>query len=361
MKKSSRIFKEGKYLEKSDYVYLRSLASMKIEDDGLAIYSRGKLGIGDFDKYLIDNVRPETRHIIVPNWMGVFHEGVFDWLDSHGITLTFLHRDFTSSNSHVPNSSKNNGITLKRLQYGLNWDTSYPFVQWLLKKKIQGQRDNLLALGSESYKRLDGLVESIPKSPTLRARGRDSKDTLTNISKEECMGIEGLASKLYWDTLKDIKIHWVKPSLPCDRFVTIGERQGLEGRNGRHAVSPFHAVLNYVGGLGVVRLRIAIKGLGLDGDVGVFHSDHEYRESLLYDLLEVMRPEYERMLLELFTIGEKMEVSQFTYMRDTGRVIVGKPLRMELLKMFDGCLSQTAKDVTAKYLAWLQGNGQALS
>lgn len=357
---------------KEDYLFFPSLVSMKIEDDGLTILTRRNFekenqNLEDssitWEKYHIDNSHPQTSHIIVPNWMGVFHEGVFDWLDSHGVTLSFMHKDFSLGNSFIPRPMKSNNISLKRLQYGMTWERSYPFLKKILERKISGESENLSNMGLESVAtRLITVMKSLPVDTSLA-------------SQLEVMSIEGLASGLYWNELKTFKIHWnldKGEKLPTNRFATVGERAGLQGRNGRYAISPFHAILNYVGGLAITRLRIAVKGMGLDGDVGFFHADDEYRESLLYDLVEGLRPIYEGKLLNMYIYHNEnipkgnrkrrghgmtipgLRLKDFTYFRDTGRVVLGKDLRVNLLQIFDGDLMLRSKDVVAEYRGYLE-------
>ncbi|MCY0899990.1 MAG: CRISPR-associated endonuclease Cas1 [Firmicutes bacterium] len=86
---------------------------------------------------------------------------------------------------------------------------------------------------------------------------------------------------------------------------------------GLDPVRPFHSMLNYVLGLAIVRLRIATIGLELDSDVGIYHEDDEYRESLLYDLVEPLRARIERLLIEQCLAG--LKVGWFTYVAQTGR------------------------------------------
>jgi CRISPR/Cas system-associated endonuclease Cas1 len=183
--------------------------------------------------------------------------------------------------------------------------------------------------------RLEALKEAIPN---------------TVVERDRLMGIEGLASQVYWETLSRVEINWDKKHV-LTRFMTIGERQGLVGRNGRHAIRPFHSMLNYVLGLAIVRLRIACIGLELDTEVGIYHEDDEYRESLLYDLVEAMRARIERGLIEMCMEG--LEVGWFTYVAQTGRVALVADLRRRLLEVWDKALMGMAYEEVKGFKGWM--------
>lgn len=55
-------------------------------------------------------------------------------------------------------------------------------------------------------------------------------------------------------------------------------------------MSPGGSLLNYLYGLAVVEMRIALSSAGLDPGIGIFHVDRENRDSLTYDALEAIRP-----------------------------------------------------------------------
>ena len=315
-------------LGEREFIFFPGLVSMRVGKEALEVVTFSEpIQAETWFVYEIKNVRPRIKHVIVPTWKGVYHDGVFTWLNQHGITLTFLHEDFSTSHSFVPKPYARNGIHVRRLQYGLTWDMRYDMARDLMQRKIKGQMDNLDWLGfTEARKRLEALKEAIPK---------------TVVERDKLMGIEGLASQIYWEALSEVPITWDKRHV-LTRFMTIGERQGLIGRNGRHAIRPFHSMLNYVLGLAIVRLRIACIGLELDSDVGIYHEDDEYRESLLYDLVEPLRARLERGLIEQCQRG--LEVNWFTYVAQTGRVALVADLRKRLLEAWDKELLRLAYD-----------------
>lgn len=81
-------------------------------------------------------------------------------------------------------------------------------------------------------------------------------------------------------------------------------------RNGnRYAADPVNAILNYAYGVLEGQCRTALTSLGFDIACGVLHSDRDDRDSLVYDLMEPLRPAVDGSALNLlrktsFTYGD---------------------------------------------------------
>jgi hypothetical protein len=87
--------------------------------------------------------------------------------------------------------------------------------------------------------------------------------------------------------LQKIPGHW--------RFV--GSRQSPLTGGPRLAVTPVHAILNYCFALLEAETRLATSSLGLDPGLGLgLHTDTADRSSLVFDVLEPVRPEVEKWL-----------------------------------------------------------------
>jgi hypothetical protein len=69
----------------------------------------------------------------------------------------------------------------------------------------------------------------------------------------------------------------------------------------RLAANPANAILNYLFALIEAEASLACHAVGLDRGIGLLHADQKARDSLALDLMEPIRPEAERYLLELLT------------------------------------------------------------
>jgi CRISPR associated protein Cas1 len=85
-----------------------------------------------------------------------------------------------------------------------------------------------------------------------------------------------------------------------EHWTTFGSRTSLlsSGRP-RRAITPGNATLNYLFAIAESEVRAACIAAGLDLGLGLFHTDTLNRDSLVFDLLEPVRPAVESWLLEL--------------------------------------------------------------
>ena len=65
------------------------------------------------------------------------------------------------------------------------------------------------------------------------------------------------------------------------------------------AVDPANAILNYSYGVLEAQCRQALATEGFDLGCGFLHADKQYRDSLVYDLMELFRPGVEALVLGL--------------------------------------------------------------
>lgn len=136
------------------------------------------------------------------------------------------------------------------------------------------------------------------------------RDVATDIQRaqtpEECRTMEGEAARRYFDAWtadgrvtvrfcendrENVPAHWL-------RFGGRASRATVR-RSARNATDPVNAILNYLYAIAASECRIAIIAMGLDPGLGFLHNDKPGRDSLVYDLLEVVRPSVERWALEL--------------------------------------------------------------
>ena len=83
------------------------------------------------------------------------------------------------------------------------------------------------------------------------------------------------------------------------RLRFVGSRQSPLSGGPRLAVTPAHAILNYCFALAEAETRLAISALGMDAGLGLgLHTDTANRDSLVFDVLEPVRPQVETWLLD---------------------------------------------------------------
>jgi CRISPR-associated endonuclease Cas1 len=112
--------------------------------------------------------------------------------------------------------------------------------------------------------------------------------------------LEANAAAAYFAAWRDIPVLWPRADarrVP-DHWRSVGSRRSPLTGGPRLAVTPVHAILNYCFALLESETRLALAAVGLDVGLGLgLHTDTPNRDSLVFDVLEPMRPEIEEWVL----------------------------------------------------------------
>jgi hypothetical protein len=116
--------------------------------------------------------------------------------------------------------------------------------------------------------------------------------------------LEAHAAVAYFATWRNIPVMWPKADLPRipAHWRTVGSRHSPLSGGPRLAITPVHAILNYCFALLESESRLALAAVGLDPGLGFgLHTDTPNRDSLALDVLEPVRPEVEKWVLNWIT------------------------------------------------------------
>lgn len=112
--------------------------------------------------------------------------------------------------------------------------------------------------------------------------------------------LEAHAAGAYFEAWHDVPVIWPKQDvrrIPA-HWCTAGSRRSPLTGGPRLAVTPVHALLNYCFALLESETRMAVCALGLDAGLGLgLHTDTPNRDSLVFDVLEPIRPKVESWVL----------------------------------------------------------------
>jgi len=181
-----------------------------------------------------------------------------------------------------------------------------PIANWLLHIKTVSQLDTL-----RKHPELDcGKIANLKKAAC-------SKYQFTDI--QLLMAEEGRLAIEYFSAFTDYPLKWNKSqskSLP-PHWLKVTERTSLisPNKNGRHATSPYHSLLNYALSLLETQVRRELNIVGLDPAGGYLHSDKLYRDSLVYDLMEAHRATVDHLVLN-FIQKNTLQPCDFILMAD---------------------------------------------
>jgi CRISPR-associated protein Cas1 len=95
-----------------------------------------------------------------------------------------------------------------------------------------------------------------------------------------------------WSTSEHVPQHWR----------SLGPRTSLFGRGARGATTPGQALRNFLGGLAAAEIAVGCRAIGLDPGMGIgLHHDIKGRESLVWEVMEAVRPTLDLLALEIIS------------------------------------------------------------
>jgi len=153
-----------------------------------------------------------------------------------------------------------------------------------IETKINNQMDFLKDLKKNRPEQRAELDEYIANIESMKAQLLELDGTLDE-KRGSIMGIEGMASRYYFDALSFI----------------MPEKWKFEGRSRNPAVDGFNCLLNYGYGVLYSMVEKACIISGLDPYVGFMHTDNYNKKSLVFDLIEMYRIHADRTVVNLFS------------------------------------------------------------
>lgn len=165
------------------------------------------------------------------------------------------------------------------------------------------------------------VAASLQNPVRIRVPGLSRAKTTTDL-----LAVEAEIASQYWQACHQIPLRFAANQLSriAEHWTIFGQRSSPITGTPRMAGSPAGAMLNFLYAILVAEARLACLAMGLDPGLGVYHVDKPGRDSLVYDLIEPIRPAVDEWLFKLFeehvfTIGDFAETRR-------GAVRVNPPL-----------------------------------
>lgn len=153
---------------------------------------------------------------------------------------------------------------------------SHDAVGWIkdvIRQKIENQQALLLMMPAATEKERALIDKSIRRLEDYRAKVAQAEGRVVSDLAPTLRGWEGLASKIYFDTLN----------------VFIPEEYRFDRRTQHPATDVANALLNYGYGVLYGKIEGALIKAGVDPYIGVMHRDDYNRPVLVYDVIELYR------------------------------------------------------------------------
>ncbi|MCF6148685.1 MAG: CRISPR-associated endonuclease Cas1 [Candidatus Kuenenia sp.] len=179
-------------------------------------------------------------------------------------------------------------IRRRQLEIADTKDGVHLALEWV-KKKFDNQIDLLTRLRESRSRKSAEITAYIEKLRNCR----NSLDSLvppetTGIGIDDVrgsvMGIEGSGGRIYFEAVSFL----------------MPDRYKFKGRSRNPAQDEFNALLNYAYGILYSKVEKACIIAGLDPYVGIIHTDHYNKKSLVFDLIENFRIWADETVIKIF-------------------------------------------------------------
>lgn len=258
---------------------------------------RGRLmvedGIGNSRRrFLVHRATGNLKRLVVLGHTGSISLDAIRWL--HDVGAGYVQIDSDGQLLAAWGSASYDQPRLRRAQAkALGTDQGLTIAKVLIDAKLTGQLSTLDYVATrvpvDGAHRAD-LSSCIPRVPRARDDG-------------ELRQVESDGAAAYWSAWAKVPIRFIErdqPKVPR-HWLTFGNRtSGLKG-GPRAATTPINAMLNYAYALAEAEAVVAAQAVGMLPDLGVFHYDHRFRNSLAADLMEPVRPDVDRYVFDLLS------------------------------------------------------------
>ncbi len=261
--------------------------SISVDDDCLVI--RNGITIADLNP-------SESRHargvhglqwVILDTYNGMLTVDALRWLHAQGVGLLLIH----GLNVQVLHEFQKPVVSLRRKQY---CSDSLTVARYILKGKFAG----IL----ECFPSIDNADEY---HDLIHGDGLDGVTDIQNL-----ILLEGRIARSYWD-FQRFNLNSFK-KFP-DWWREFNNRaSGINTPSNKNATHPINAILNYGYAVAAGMIKKKAMMIGLDVACGSLHADNDRRDSLTYDLLELLRADVDKILLHGFARKQKFRRTDFS-------------------------------------------------
>jgi CRISPR-associated endonuclease Cas1 len=259
------------------------------------------------------------RRLVVGAQSGMITLDAIAWCQALGVAIVVVDQDGEVVLS--PGSYGHDDARLRRVQGTASDELAVSIAIGLIGAKILGQA----SVAAASLDRPD-VAETL-------AHIAAALDDAASI--DEVRQLEATAAACYFGA-------WVDHPTAAPRFTVAdtkrvpthwchydGRRSLLtKGNSNRKAERPTNAVLNYLYRIAAIEARLACVAVGLDPGLGVLHMDASGRDSLVLDVIEPVRPQVERFVIDL--MAEATFTRKDFIERSDGSVRIGPALAQRL-------------------------------
>ncbi len=180
----------------------------------------------------------------------------------------------------------------------------FEFSKWLILEKIRN-----------SYEMIKSISANAPEARPMLQKIKEQVDTLKKNPPKTLgllLAVEGIAAAAYFRYWYTLHLKWRgigRKPIPVE-WERVGTRIGSTRKSNQFAVHPINAILNYAYGILENQVRGHILAAGADPTIGYIHANNGDRSSLVFDLMEPVRPVMDKRVLE-FALNQTFSPDDF--------------------------------------------------
>ena len=254
------------------------------------------------------------KRIVVVDGTGDLTLDAIDWLAEQGVTLVRLKWDGTpiaaiGADGMLFDRDKVNWQVAQRSNEAARLAFAVPLIQAKADASLHNLEHQFPPFHSKmrAIRVIREAVQELHRKPP---------DTIN-----ELLRIEGRIAAIYFNSWRSLNLKWKGlRQLPIpEHWQTFRARTSLRETvtlSNRNATHPINAMLNYAYGLLESHVRIGVLADGYDPVEGILHSRATRdRHSLVFDLMEPLRPVVDRAIIEL-VLNETYSAKDFVVQSD---------------------------------------------
>jgi CRISPR-associated protein Cas1 len=237
--------------------------------------------------------RQLPSRIVILDGDGSITFDALEWLSVQGVTLVQINWRGEISSIGGTDYSANPDLVKRQLEIRDNGE-GFEFSKWLILKKIENCHETIKRISDNSpdaeliLQKIENQISGLKKNPP---------DNLNSL-----LAVEGIAAAAYFRYWYTLSLKWKgigRKPVPQE-WLRVGTRIGCNNSN-QFALHPVNAILNYVYAVLENQVRAQILSAGVDPTISYMHSGGNSRPSLVFDLMEPVRPVMDQKILEFIT------------------------------------------------------------
>ena len=228
----------------------------------------------------------DLRRLVVLGHSGTISFDALQWITDIGAAFVQIDSDGRVLTAAGPTGLRDSRLRRNQAQAVEN-GVGLTIAKELVHQKLTGQRAVLDRIPEvlDAKSAIDCAIDQVAEATTIeRLRATEAEGALA-----------------YWRAWSNVRIQFTQREAARvpKHWRAFGHRASLLTGNPRKATNPANAILNYLYAIAEAESKIAALAVGCDPGLGIMHADQGSRDSLALDLMEPVRPQVDRFVLDL--------------------------------------------------------------